>query len=111
MRLQGADLANSANLVTKGGVPRASPGREGAMRFRLLTAAVAIVGGLFAGSHAACAQSYPDKSVRMVVAFGAGGTLDTLARIVSQKLSEMWSQQVVVENRAGAGGNLGAAQA
>ena len=47
----------------------------------------------------------------MVVAFGAGGTLDTLARIVSAKLSEMWSQQVVVENRAGAGGNIGAAQA
>ena len=47
----------------------------------------------------------------MVVAFGAGGTLDTLARIVSPKLSEMWGQQVVVENRAGAGGNIGAAQA
>ena len=59
----------------------------------------------------ASAQTWPDKSVRVVVAFGAGGTLDTLARIVSQKLSEMWKQQVLVENRPGAGGNIGAAQA
>src|SRR5262245_17137450 len=57
------------------------------------------------------AQTWPDKPVRMIVAFGAGGTLDTLARIVSAKLSEIWGQQVVVENRPGAGGNIGAAQA
>src|SRR3954469_18181939 len=56
-------------------------------------------------------QTYPDRSVRMVVAFSAGGTLDTLARIMSQKLSEAWGQSVVVENRAGAGGNIGAAAA
>jgi tripartite-type tricarboxylate transporter receptor subunit TctC len=56
-------------------------------------------------------RTYPDRSVRMVVAFSAGGTLDTLARIVSQKLSEAWGQSVVVENRAGAGGNIGAAAA
>src|SRR5262245_8158323 len=67
--------------------------------------------GLLGMAQPAAAQTYPDKPVRMIVAFGAGGTLDTLARIVSQKLSEMWGQQVVVENRAGAGGNLGAAQA
>src|SRR5262245_35525168 len=57
------------------------------------------------------APIWPDQPVRMIVPFGAGGTLDTLARIVSSKLSEMWGQQVVVENRAGAGGNIGAAQA
>ena len=72
-------------------------------------AAIAIM--LLAGTPQASAQTYPDKSVRMVVAFGAGGTLDTLARIVSQKLSEMWGQQVVVENRPGAGGNIGSAAA
>ena len=55
----------------------------------------------------AAAEGYPDRSIRMVVAFPAGGTLDVLARIVSQKLTEQWGQSVVVENRAGAGGNIG----
>jgi tripartite-type tricarboxylate transporter receptor subunit TctC len=53
------------------------------------------------------AEGYPDRSVRMIVAFPAGGTLDVLARIVSQKLTEQWGQSVVVENRPGAGGNIG----
>jgi tripartite-type tricarboxylate transporter receptor subunit TctC len=53
------------------------------------------------------AEGYPDRAVRMIVAFPAGGTLDVLARIVSQKLSEQWGQSVVVENRPGAGGNIG----
>ena len=57
------------------------------------------------------AQAYPDRSVRMVVAFSAGGTLDTLARIMAQKLGEAWGQSVVIENRPGAGGNIGAAAA
>ena len=79
------------------------------MRLALIAAAAAAA--LIGAPGASLAQTFPDKSVRMVVAFGAGGTLDTLARIVSPKLSEMWGQQVVVENRAGAGGNIGAAQA
>ena len=57
------------------------------------------------------AQAYPDRSVRIVVAFSAGGTLDTLARIIAQKLGETWGQSVVIENRPGAGGNIGAAAA
>src|SRR5262245_22762325 len=57
------------------------------------------------------AQAYPDRSVRMVVAFSAGGTLDTLARIIAQKLGDAWGQSVVIENRPGAGGNIGAAAA
>ena len=60
---------------------------------------------------AAAAQSYPGKPVRMVIAFPAGGSIDTLGRILAQKLSEQWGQSVVVENRPGAGGNLGAAAA
>jgi len=59
----------------------------------------------------ALAQNYPDRTVRMVVAFPAGGTLDTLARIIAQKLGDAWGQAVVVENRPGAGGNIGAAYA
>ena len=56
----------------------------------------------------AAAQAYPDRAVRMIIAFPAGGTIDTLGRIVAQKLSEAWGQNVVVENRAGASGNIGA---
>jgi tripartite-type tricarboxylate transporter receptor subunit TctC len=60
---------------------------------------------------AAPAQTYPTKSVRIVIAFPAGGSIDTLGRILAQKLSEQWGQSVVIENRPGAGGNLGAAAA
>src|SRR5262245_3702039 len=72
-----------------------------------LVAIVAIAAVL--GSHAsASAQSYPDRSVRMIIAFPAGGTIDALGRIVAQKLTEAWVQNVLVENRAGASGNIGA---
>ena len=59
----------------------------------------------------ALAQGYPDRPVRMLIAFPGGGTIDTLGRILGQKLSEAWGQNVVIENRAGAGGNIGAAAA
>lgn len=54
------------------------------------------------------AQPFPAKPVRMIVAFTAGSETDYLARIVGQKLSEVWGQQIVVENRPGAGGVLAA---
>ena len=57
---------------------------------------------------AASAQNYPQRSVRMVVPFPAGGPTDVLTRVVSQKLSERWGQPVVVENKPGAGGTIGA---
>ena len=78
---------------------------------RLTCPAVAAVVSFIAvlGSrHPASAQSYPDRSVRVVIAFAAGGTIDTLGRIVAQKLGEAWGQSVLVENRPGAGGNIGA---
>src|SRR5262245_61405465 len=53
-------------------------------------------------------QTYPGRSVRIVIAFAAGGTIDTLGRIVAQKLTDAWGQSVFVENRPGAGGNIGA---
>jgi tripartite-type tricarboxylate transporter receptor subunit TctC len=56
----------------------------------------------------ASAQAYPDRSVRIIIAFAAGGTIDTLGRIVAQKLGEAWGQSVFVENRPGASGNIGA---
>jgi tripartite-type tricarboxylate transporter receptor subunit TctC len=61
--------------------------------------------------HLAKAQSYPDHSVRIVVAFGTGGTIDTLTRIIADKLGDMWKQGVIVENRPGGAGNIGAASA
>ena len=56
----------------------------------------------------AAAQAWPVKPVRLVVPFAAGGATDVVARILGQKLGELWGQSVVIENRGGAGGNVGA---
>jgi tripartite-type tricarboxylate transporter receptor subunit TctC len=55
------------------------------------------------------AQTYPDRPVRWVVPFPPGGGTDAFARIVSPKLTELWGQQVIVDNRSGAQGNIGTA--
>jgi len=70
-----------------------------------------VMSAVLAVNAGAWAQSYPDRPVRMLIAFPGGGTIDTLGRILAQKLTEAWGQNVVIENRPGAGGNIGAAAA
>jgi tripartite-type tricarboxylate transporter receptor subunit TctC len=71
-----------------------------ALSFALLGAALAPL--------AAQAQAYPNKPIKMIVPFPAGGTTDIMARLVAQRMSETMGQPVTVENRGGAGGSLGA---
>jgi tripartite-type tricarboxylate transporter receptor subunit TctC len=76
--------------------------RAGALR-ALLAAAV-----LAAGIGAAAAQDFPNRPVRIIVPFPAGGTADIVPRVVGDALSRKWGQPVIIENRTGAGGNIGA---
>jgi len=74
----------------------------------LITAAVSVNMPLL--THAASsgpAQGYPSKAIKVVVPFTPGGTTDIVARIAAQKLDEAWNQQVIVDNRPGAGGSVG----
>jgi tripartite-type tricarboxylate transporter receptor subunit TctC len=59
-------------------------------------------------SGAAAAQGWPEKPVRFIVGFTPGGPSDIIARALGQKLADLWGQQVVIENRPGAGGNIAA---
>jgi tripartite-type tricarboxylate transporter receptor subunit TctC len=71
----------------------------------------ALAGALFAGmllaGAPAFAQSYPTKTVRMIIPYPPGGGTDTMGRLLSQKLTELLGQQVVVDNRPGGGANIG----
>lgn len=62
----------------------------------------------FVSAHAAAQQTYPTKTVRVVSPFAAGGSTDLLGRLFAPKLNAAWKQTVIVENRPGAGGNVGA---
>lgn len=62
---------------------------------------------LLAGAHAALAQTYPTKPLRIVVPFGAGGPNDLLSRLVGQKLTEAWGQTTIIDNRPGGGTIIG----
>jgi tripartite-type tricarboxylate transporter receptor subunit TctC len=66
-----------------------------------------VVGCTIAGAGV-CAQTYPSKPIRMMVPFPAGGGSDTMGRAIGQKLAERMGQGVVIENRPGAGGSIGA---
>ncbi len=78
---------------------------------RRSTLFVATLLSLMALVAVAEAQSpaYPSRNIRLIVPFGAGGPTDVIARLVGEKLSAKWGQQIIIENMAGAGGNTGAA--
>ena len=70
--------------------------------------AVALIAATLAAATAHAAEaSYPARPVRMIVPFAPGGPTDVITRVIAQKLTEAWASQVVVDNRAGAGGNIG----
>jgi tripartite-type tricarboxylate transporter receptor subunit TctC len=99
----------SAAMLERKATTRASSG-EGRMRLKSLAALVIGV-GLLAFPTAVRAQNYPDRPVRILIAFSPAGAIDILGRLIAEKLSQKWGQQVVVENRPGGGGNIGAASA
>jgi tripartite-type tricarboxylate transporter receptor subunit TctC len=72
---------------------------------KIITLAIALAA--LVGTGAAFAQSYPDRPVKMIVPFAPAGPTDVIARVVADKLSASLGQQFYVENRAGAGGNIG----
>ncbi|HXM31159.1 MAG TPA: tripartite tricarboxylate transporter substrate binding protein [Xanthobacteraceae bacterium] len=72
-----------------------------------IVARALFIGALAFAASQASAQNYPSRSITVVVPFPAGGSADTLARLIGAKLSESLGQAVVVENKPGAGGNLG----
>ena len=78
-----------------GGTPRRFPGSLAAIAALCVTTC-------------AHAQNFPSRPVRIILPAAAGGALDALSRIYGQKMSESWAQPVIVENRAGASGNIAA---
>jgi tripartite-type tricarboxylate transporter receptor subunit TctC len=73
--------------------------------------ASAVLAAVTIGALPALAAEYPDKPVKVIVPFAAGGPTDVMARLIAQKLSEILKQQFYVENKPGAGGNIGMTQA
>jgi tripartite-type tricarboxylate transporter receptor subunit TctC len=73
-----------------------------------LRSSLLIATSMLVAAGAACAQGWPSKPFRIVVPYAAGGPLDDVARIVGQRMTETWGQTVVVDNRGGAGGSIGA---
>jgi len=85
------------------------PSRRKSAFWRQLLIACAVMAGLAAtSSDAAETPAFPVKALRFVVPFPAGGPLDIAARVIAQELTRAWKQPVIIDNRPGAGGNIGA---
>src|SRR3984893_15238367 len=81
--------------------------REGVVRSVRLVAALTFVALLAAPAPA---ETYPDHPVHLIIPFAPGGSIDTLGRILTDKLPTLWGQSVFIENRAGAGGTVGSSR-
>jgi tripartite-type tricarboxylate transporter receptor subunit TctC len=89
---------------------RGNDNRESVVSSRKLWAALVLM-LIAALATPARAQTFPDRAVRLIIPFPPGGSIDTLGRILADKLSTLWGQSVFIENRAGAGGMVGSSVA
>ena len=76
------------------------------MTSRILTATQLALLGAIAWTGTATAQTYPDRPVKIIVPYAAGGNTDAISRLIGARLSEVFNQQFVVENRSGASGAI-----
>jgi tripartite-type tricarboxylate transporter receptor subunit TctC len=82
--------------------------KQGDARLNKKMSLMLLAAGLAASQAWAADVSYPVKTIRIIVPFPPGGIADVLSRVIGQKFTDTWSQPVVIENRTGAGGNIGA---
>lgn len=105
---EGASVALvSRNPANTGRVPASMSNSVRAIFMSCVGRALMLLAFTVAGSVAAIAQVYPVKPVRLILPFAPGGSSDYTARVLAQKLTETWRQQVIVDNRAGASGVIG----
>ena len=95
-------------IVTSAGAALRHLARSRLRDSRILAACTALVVLAALAPETAQAQAFPSKPVKLVIPFPPGGSLDNVGRLLAQKISESWGQTIVVENRPGAGGNVGA---
>jgi tripartite-type tricarboxylate transporter receptor subunit TctC len=79
------------------------------MTVRTILSLISMLGLMFTPGDGTFAADYPSKPVRLVIPFSAGGSIDLVARLVAQSVGDKWRQRMIIENRAGADGDLGAA--